>query len=73
MKVFVLRHVFGQGAKINDAEAYGQANLRSGQSYAVALGQRLPHILNELRQVGIVRRDVFCHLAQHWLAIYIYR
>ena len=73
LEIFILGKVFGERVEIDDHQTDVQTNLGGSQSDTLTIGQRLPHVLYQLRQLRIVERDVDTFLAQTWLAIYINR
>ena len=72
-EALVLRLLIGEHVKVDHREANGLAYLGRSQPDAIGFGEGLPHVGYQLLQAGIVGSDVFGHLAQHRLAIYINR
>ena len=72
-EALILGQVVADDVEVDNRQADGTTNLGSSQSDALAFGQRLPHVVDELLQFGIVGGDVFGHLAQYRLAININR
>ena len=72
-ETFIFGHILSQHVEIDNRQAYRTTNLGCCQSDAFALGQCLPHIGNELFQFRIVGGDIFRHLPQYRLTIYINR
>ena len=72
-ETLVLGQIVAQHIEVDNRQTDGAPYLGGCQSDAFALGQRLPHIANELLQLWIVGGNVFGHLAEHRLAIYINR
>lgn len=62
----------GHGAAVDYGQCDGAAYLGSGEAYAVGVVHRLPHIVNQLVEVGIILGNVFGLFAQHRLADKIY-
>ena len=73
LEVFVFREILGNQIKVDDDQADILSDLWSGQSDAFAGGQRLPHVIYQLREFGIIESDILAYFSQAGLSIYINR
>lgn len=68
-ETFILRKVVGYYVKVYNYKPYGAANLRSSEADAIALAERIPHVLYELGQPFVVGSYVLGHFSQHRLTV----
>ncbi len=64
--------IFADAVEVNHHDTDGQTHLWCCQSDAFGILQRLKHVVDEVLQTFIIRRDVFGHLAQHGLTEYVH-
>ena len=72
-EILVFRHVIAQHVQVDDNHTDSFTNLRSCQSDAFTLSQRLPHVINQRVQLREIGGNILSNLAKHRLAIYINR